>query len=98
MTRPCDVLAGHAADDRGDRQHLDDPNIGVADSCAVPDHPVMSRLWTERKPIGTLVVGLTPEADRAVGKAARQLASAARARQALRPLAGRIKALMRCGG
>ena len=27
-------------------QHLDDPNIMATDSCAVPDHPVMSRLWT----------------------------------------------------
>ena len=27
----------------------------MTDSCAVPDHPVMSRLWSERKPIGTLV-------------------------------------------
>ena len=41
-------------------QHLDDPNIMATDSCAVPDHPVMSRLWSERKPIGTIVVGLTP--------------------------------------
>ncbi|TIX37904.1 MAG: GNAT family N-acetyltransferase, partial [Mesorhizobium sp.] len=31
------------------RQNLDDPNIVVTDSCAVPDHPVMSRLWVERK-------------------------------------------------
>ncbi|TIM64469.1 MAG: GNAT family N-acetyltransferase, partial [Mesorhizobium sp.] len=46
------------------RQHLDDPNIMMTDSCAVPDHPVMSRLWTERRPIGTLVLGLTPDADR----------------------------------
>jgi hypothetical protein len=77
---------------------LADPHIGMADSCAVPDHPVMNRVWMERQPIGGLLVGLSPAADRAVGKAARQLASAARARQALRPLAGRIKALMRCGG
>ena len=35
------------------KQHLDDPNIMTTDSCAVPDHPVMSRLWSERKPIGT---------------------------------------------
>ena len=42
------------------RQHLDDPNIELTDSCAVPDHPVMSRLWSERKPIGTLVIGMTP--------------------------------------
>ncbi|TIS07781.1 MAG: GNAT family N-acetyltransferase, partial [Mesorhizobium sp.] len=28
------------------KQHLDDPNVAMTDSCAVPDHPVMSRLWT----------------------------------------------------
>jgi CelD/BcsL family acetyltransferase involved in cellulose biosynthesis len=55
------------------KQHLDDPNIVVTDSCAVPDHPVMSRLWSERKPVGTIVVGLTPEADRAARQAAQQL-------------------------
>src|SRR5690606_17341712 len=34
------------------KQHLDDPNIVLTDSCAVPDHPVMSRLWNERRPMG----------------------------------------------
>nr|WP_292234983.1 GNAT family N-acetyltransferase [Mesorhizobium sp.] len=55
------------------KQHLDDPNIVMSDSCAVPDHPVMSRLWSERKPFGTLVVGLTPDADRQTRQAASQL-------------------------
>ncbi|TIS15401.1 MAG: GNAT family N-acetyltransferase, partial [Mesorhizobium sp.] len=55
------------------KQHLDDPNVAMTDSCAVPDHPVMSRLWTERKPMGTLVVGLTPDADRPARQAASQL-------------------------
>lgn len=54
-------------------QHLDDPNIMMTDSCAVPDHPVMSRLWTERRPIGTFVIGLTPDADRSTRQAAAQL-------------------------
>ena len=54
-------------------QHLDDPNIMATNSCAVPDHPVMSRLWSERKPIGTIVVGLTPQADRLARQAASQL-------------------------
>ena len=54
-------------------QHLEDPNIMMTDSCAVPDHPVMSRLWTERRPVGTFVVGLTPDADRATRQAAAQL-------------------------
>src|SRR5690606_35612907 len=42
------------------KQHLDDPNIEQTDSCAVPDHPMVSRLWSEKKPIGTLVIGMTP--------------------------------------
>jgi CelD/BcsL family acetyltransferase involved in cellulose biosynthesis len=52
------------------RQHLDDPNIDATDSCAVPDHPVMGRLWTERRRLGTLVIGMTPDADRLTRQAA----------------------------
>lgn len=55
------------------RQHLDDPNIERTDSCAVPDHPMVSRLWTERRPIGTLLVGMTPATDRITRQAASQL-------------------------
>jgi len=53
--------------------HLDDPNIVITDSCAVPDHPVMSRLWRERCNMGTLVLGLTPSADRDIHQVAKQL-------------------------
>jgi hypothetical protein len=56
------------------RYHLDDPNILGTDSCATADHPVMSRIWTERRPIGTMVVALTPDADRLARQAASQLA------------------------
>ncbi|MCX8281582.1 GNAT family N-acetyltransferase [Phyllobacterium sp. 0TCS1.6C] len=55
------------------KNHLDDPNIVRTDSCAVPDHPVASRLFSEREKIGTLVIGLNPAADRAARKAASQL-------------------------
>src|SRR5690606_26431333 len=55
------------------RSHLDDPNILGTDSCAVPDHPVMSRIWSERRPVGTLVVGLTSDSDRLARQAASQL-------------------------
>ncbi len=54
-------------------RHLDDPNIMATDSCAVPNHPMVGRMWNERKPFGTIVVGLTPEADRATRQAASQL-------------------------
>lgn len=55
------------------RTHLDDPNVEVTDSCATPDHPVMSRLWSEREPMGTIVIGLTPANDRAARQAAAQI-------------------------
>jgi hypothetical protein len=55
------------------RQHLEDPNIEITDSCAVPDHPMASRLWSERRTLGTLVMGLTPATDRITAQAAAQL-------------------------
>ncbi len=59
--------------DRLTEWHLDDLNIRRTDSCAVPDHPIMSRFWTERCAMGTLVIGLRPEADREVRQVATQL-------------------------
>ncbi len=53
--------------------HLDDANILRTDSCAVPDHPIMSRLWTEREEMGTLVIGLNESGDRDVRQVAAQL-------------------------
>ncbi|MEK1889749.1 MAG: GNAT family N-acetyltransferase [Phyllobacterium sp.] len=55
------------------KNHLDDPNVDRTDSCAVPDHPVASRLFREREQVGTLVIGLNPGADRAARQAASQL-------------------------
>lgn len=76
------------------RQHLDDPNIMMTDSCAVPDHPVMSRLWTERKPMGTLVIGLSPDADRLARQAASQLHLYRETRNMARLLRNRMKSLL----
>ncbi|MBT9373156.1 GNAT family N-acetyltransferase [Rhizobium sp. CSW-27] len=53
--------------------HLEDANITRTDSCAVPDHPVMSRFWMERESMGTLVIGLTDTADRDTRQVAAQL-------------------------
>lgn len=53
--------------------HLDDLNIQRSDSCAVPDHPIMSRLWSEREEMGTLVIGLNRNSDRDVRQVATQL-------------------------
>lgn len=77
------------------RQHLDDPNITMTDSCAVPDHPVMSRLWSERKPMGTIIVGLTPDADKAARQAASQLHLYRETRNMARILRSRVRSLMK---
>jgi len=53
--------------------HLDDANIVRTDSCAVPDHPIMSRFWQERATMGTLIIGLRQNSDREVRQAATQL-------------------------
>lgn len=53
--------------------HLDDANIVRTDSCAIPDHPVMSRFWREREEMGTLVVGLRQNSDRDVRQVSTQL-------------------------
>jgi hypothetical protein len=77
------------------KQHLDDPNIVMTDSCAVPDHPVMSRLWAERKPMGTLVIGLTPDADRQTRQAASQLHLYRETRNMARILRNRMRSLLK---
>ncbi|WP_322988888.1 GNAT family N-acetyltransferase [Hoeflea sp.] len=59
--------------DRLTEWHLDDLNISRTDSCAVPDHPIMSKFWTERESVGTMVVGLHPNRDRDVRQVATQL-------------------------
>jgi hypothetical protein len=53
--------------------HLDDANIVRSDSCAVPDHPIMSRFWQEREEMGTVIIGLNQNADRDVRQVATQL-------------------------
>lgn len=53
--------------------HLDDANIVRTDSCAIPDHPIMSRLWQEREAMGTLIIGLRQNADREVRQVGTQL-------------------------
>jgi CelD/BcsL family acetyltransferase involved in cellulose biosynthesis len=79
------------------RTHLEDPNIEATDSCAVPDHPIMSRLWKERRTVGTMVVGLAPEADRAARQAASQLHMYSETRNLARALRGRVKSLFSRG-
>jgi CelD/BcsL family acetyltransferase involved in cellulose biosynthesis len=76
------------------RTHLEDPNIDATDSCAVPDHPIMSRLWMERRRVGTMVIGLAPEADRAARQAASQLHLYTETRNLARRIRSRVKNLL----
>ena len=55
----------------------------------------MSRIWTERRPVGTLVVGLTPDADRAARQAASQLHLHQETRNVARQVKQRLRALLR---
>ncbi|TMU88691.1 type IV secretion system effector crotonyl transferase BspF [Brucella haematophila] len=73
------------------KSHLNDPNILRTDSCAVPDHPVMTRLFQERETIETLVVGLNPGADRLARQAASQIHLYQRTRNLARIVRNRIR-------
>jgi CelD/BcsL family acetyltransferase involved in cellulose biosynthesis len=76
------------------KTHLDDPNIQATDSCAAPDHVVMDRLWSERRRMGTLVLGITPQADRAARQAAKQLHLYRETRNMARLLRERVRQLV----
>lgn len=73
--------------------HLDDPNIVITDSCAVPDHPVMSRLWRERCSMGTLIIGLDPSGDRDVRQVEKQLHLYQNTRNIARVVRDRLRGL-----
>lgn len=73
---------------------LDDPNIVSADSCAPPDHPVMSRLWQERRELVTLVIGLEQGRDREVRQAAAQIELYKSTRTTARHVRKRFNALL----
>jgi Acetyltransferase (GNAT) domain len=73
--------------------HLDDANIIRTDSCAVPDHPVMSRFWQERDDIGAIVIGLDQSRDRDVRQVAAQLHLYRNTRNIARLLREKIRSL-----
>lgn len=73
--------------------HLDDANIMRTDSLATSDHPIMSRFWTERYQMGTLVIGLRPNTDRDTRQVASQLHLYRNTRNAARSIRKRIMAL-----
>ncbi len=73
------------------KTHLEDPNIDATDSCAVPDHPVLSRLWSERRPLGTMVIGLTPGSEGLTRRAAAQLLRDRQTRNMARILRNKVR-------
>lgn len=70
---------------------LRDPAIRVVDSCAVPDHGLVNRLWRERIEIGTLVIGLDPKTERTVERASAGLMRVRKAQQSV----WRVRSLFR---
>jgi hypothetical protein len=76
-------------------QHLDDANIQRTDSCAVPDHPIMSRFWQERSTMGTMIIGLAPERDRDVRQTAKQMHLYRNTRNFARVVRDRLRAMAR---
>jgi len=77
--------------------HLDDANILRTDSCAVEDHPIMSRFWKEREEMGTLIIGLTQKSDRDVRQVSSQVHIYRNTRSIARMLRQRIMSLGRRG-
>ena len=75
--------------------HLDDANIVRTDSCAVPDHPIMSRLWQEREAMGTLLIGLRQNADREVRQVGTQLHLYQNTRSVAKKIRDKIMSLRR---
>lgn len=73
--------------------HLDDANVMRTDSCAVPDHPIMSRFWEEREEMGTILIGLRSNADRDMRQAASQLHFYRNTRNVARMLRQKIMAM-----
>jgi len=77
------------------KRHLDDFNVTVTDSCAVPDHPVLARMWSERSTVATLIVGLEAKADRLVNAAALGLEREERLRGLLRRARSGVRRTLR---
>ncbi|MAS06549.1 MAG: GNAT family N-acetyltransferase [Ahrensia sp.] len=75
--------------------HLDDPNIQITDSCAVEDHPVMTRLWSERREFATMIVGLRPNSDREARMVATQLDLYRNTRNAAKQMRDRLRHMVK---
>jgi CelD/BcsL family acetyltransferase involved in cellulose biosynthesis len=68
--------------------------ICLTDSCAIPDHPMIDRLWPDRRPIADMVLGLRPGHRQFVF---RLILAALRARLGLKAGLKRLLATLRPG-
>jgi hypothetical protein len=75
--------------------HLEDPNIQITDSCAVEDHPVMARLWSERREFATMVIGLQPHLDREARQVVSQMELYRSTRNAAKSMRDRLHHMVR---
>ena len=75
--------------------HLDDTNIQITDSCAVEDHPVMTRLWSERREFATMIIGLRPNSDRETRMVATQLDLYRNTRNAAKQMRDRLRHMVK---
>ncbi|MEN0001400.1 MAG: GNAT family N-acetyltransferase [Pseudomonadota bacterium] len=73
---------------------LDDPNVTSADSCALPDHPMMSRIWKQSRPISTLVVGISSAKDRDVRQVAKQIDLYRSTRETAKNVADKVRGIL----
>jgi CelD/BcsL family acetyltransferase involved in cellulose biosynthesis len=73
------------------RRLIEDPAIGVVDSTAVADHPMIDHIWRERLPLGDWMIALRPGAARRLRIAASAEMRRRRARAFARALYLRVK-------
>jgi hypothetical protein len=77
------------------RMLIDDPNVERADSCAAPDHPMMDRVWSERRRIETLVIGLGADKDAVARRALGHIEFNRSSRRAARGLVSTLQGIFR---
>ncbi|MEL6435501.1 MAG: GNAT family N-acetyltransferase [Pseudomonadota bacterium] len=79
---------------RATETFLDDPNIISADSCADPGHPMMSRIWSQTRPLTTLIIGLHGGLDREVRQVAKQIDLYQTTRETAKNLADKVRSIL----
>jgi CelD/BcsL family acetyltransferase involved in cellulose biosynthesis len=77
------------------RRQLKDETIRQTDSCAIPDHPMIDRLWPDRLDITDIAISLSPSRETAFHRAAdaeeRRRQMRARLKRIYRTAVGRLR-------